>query len=148
MKVSLLRFMLIAALLGFTQAPASAAEGKMPVYISFVGEDALGRKLGAVLRENLKTSGRFEDVAKEDSSSLIIYLTTIDPSAGSDGLQTAYAYVLAITNARGLNALLNSKVGICGSSLVQKCASLLYADVGKTMEEIRGALQGGRETSL
>jgi hypothetical protein len=78
---------------------ASAADARLPIFHSFIGDDALGKRFDSFLGEYFKRSPKFREVADRDESAFDLYITTLDPAGRrlepGRNLRTVYSYAVS-----------------------------------------------------
>lgn len=128
----------------FVPSSAVAQEGRIGVHISNTSNDSVGRKLIFHLRDKIRKSGTFREVASGEEAGFVLYVVTMDQDSDSPGVQTIYSVTITLSS-EGLDDYITSYVGLCGSDMVSSCADNIYTGLGETVEEIRD-LYKARET--
>jgi hypothetical protein len=127
---------------------AAAADNKVPIFHSYIGEDALGKRFDSSLSDYFKASPKFREVGDTRESAFDLYITTRDPAGRGQGpgrgLQTAYSYAFTfkVVNAdRVFNSYVRSGVGVCPVSDVRACAADMFDYMGEMVDEIEKLLK-------
>ena len=103
-------FGLLIALATTTPAKPVAVVEKVPVYLQFSAEDAVGAAYVRKLREALEGSAAYRSVATAADARFVIGIGTMDPAeaqVGSDaGESTVASVTLQLENTGGLNYMI------------------------------------------
>ena len=123
---------------------AAAADNKVAVFHSYIGDDQLGKRFDSFLSDGFKASPKFREVADTRESAFDLYITTLDPAgrgAGPGrGLQTVYSYAFTFKVPGGdrvFNSYVRSGVGVCPASDLRNCAADMFDYMGEMIEQIQ-----------
>lgn len=133
--------LLLAVGLAFFIAPAEAQPARPNVFVSFTGEDAVGRRLAYDLRTQIATSPMV--ALTDDQAEALIRVNLITIGSDSDSYsRTSYSVVITLQNfSGGFDYYYDHYVGYCGSSVVSTCARDVLTSIIEVRDDIVGSLQ-------
>jgi len=137
----------VSALIGLLMALATTTPGRpavaparVPVFVQFNAEDAVGVAYVRRLREALETSATYRPVPMAAEAQFVIGIVTMDPKdadLGSDaGQSTVAAVTLQLENSKGLNHYIYSWVLIANHDKVDSLATDLFAAIDKAIRDL------------
>ncbi len=120
----------------------SANADTLGVLVNHSGDDLIGRRLAAEIKNEVRSSPVFHLVYVADQSVYKISIVTIDPDKDEYDSEsmTVYSSTSLIDNDEGFDFYLNSHVGTCGANVVKSCAEKLVQELSVSHEEIVEAL--------
>jgi len=113
---------------------------RVPVFLQFSAEDAVGAAYVRKLRDALEASTTYRPVTRVADAQFLIGIVTMDPTEGESGAGAGRSTVAAVTlqleNAKGLNAFIYSWVLVANRDKVEAIAADLFAAIDKEIREL------------
>lgn len=137
--------LLAAAVLFAVWGSANAQAGRSSVYVEGSADDTQGQRLVYAVKEQIRRSAGMSLVDDEKASGFQVRLVTEDVDNGS--IRTEYAIVITMMNLASPGSFpyyLDSTIGVCGSNVVDQCASTIAARIDRDASTIRAALKGSK----
>ncbi len=122
-----------------TTTPAAVVE-RVPVFLQFNAQDAVGATYVYKLRAALETSTIYRPVTKAADARFVIGIVTMDPNeaelGSGAGNSTVAAVTLQIENTKGLNHFIYSWVLVANRDKVDSLATDLFAAIDREIQEL------------
>ena len=136
---------LLGGLLVPTPGSADApVEPKLRVFVSHAGQDALGLSLVQAIADQLSRSAAASSTANRDDADVVLFVSTLDPDAGTPGVVTIAGWSLVYV--RGVAAIyIGSGLRVSDRERMPKTAADLAAYVDGLLKARRAELPGSAE---
>lgn len=128
-----------------------ALASAQPVWRVNIQSDAgepIGQRLTSSVREAIEQNPRYSLGKSAADSSFTIYLSTIAPTKGDEGVVSAYSAVIARNkqiSGRTSVFFLTHSVGTCGASVIPSCAEGIFGLLDNTVfPNDKASLKSGR----
>lgn len=137
--------LLTTAVLLATAGGAYGQTARSAVYVEGVADDIQGQRLVYAVKEQIRRSAGMSLVDDEKGSGFQARLITEDVDNGN--IRTEYAIVITMMNLRSPGSFpyfLDYTIGVCGSNVVDQCASTIAARIDRDASTIRSALKSNK----
>ena len=124
-----------------TPARPVAVVDKVPVFLQFSADDAVGAAYVDKLREAFQASASYRSVANPSDAQFVIGIVTMDPTeaelGSGAGQSTVASVTLQLENTKGLNYMIYSWVLVANRAKVDSLATGLFAAIDKEIRDLK-----------
>jgi hypothetical protein len=108
---------------------------KLPVYFRVKGDDAIGQRLGEIVRTALQRNKSLRVVAEPKDATLRFYMVTVNP--GVPGTVYSLVSTLFDEGAHSRESYWTNLVGSCGQNVIESCANSILSDIEQALSSFQ-----------